>query len=86
VAAEAGGYVEVAVDVEGHALGSAEASVVGGGVAVGINGIDVLVGADGGRGDHEDAIGTEAEMVEGCRGLEGGEDEDFAGAVGIVGV
>ena len=86
VTAEAGGYVEVAVDVEGHALGAAEASVVDGGVAVWIDGVDVLVGADGGGRNHEDAVGTEAEVVEGGGWLEGGEDEDLTGAVGIVGI
>ena len=84
VASQGGGYVEVAVDVESHALGAAKAPVVHGGGAVGVDGVDVLVGADGGGGDHQDAVGTEAEVVESGGGLEGGEDEDFAGTAGGV--
>ena len=83
VAAEAGGDVEVAVDVEGHALGAAEAAVEDGGGAVGVDGVDGLVGAGGGGGDEQDAVGAEAEVVEGDGGLEGGEDEDFGGCCGL---
>ncbi len=68
---EGGGDVEVAVDVEGHALGAALAAEVDGPGAVGGDGVDGLVGAGGGSGDHEDTVGAEAEVVEGDGGFEG---------------
>ena len=55
LAAEAGGDVEVVVDVEGQALGAAEAAVEDGGVAVAVDGVDDLVGGGGGAGDEEGA-------------------------------
>jgi hypothetical protein len=82
MAVEGGGDVEIAVDVEGHPLGTAEAAVEDGGVAVRVDSVDGLVGAGGGGGDHEDTVGAEAEVVEGDGGLEGGEDEDLVAAGG----
>ena len=81
-AVEAGGDVQVVVDVEGDALGAAEALVEDGGGAVGVDGVDGLVGAGGGAGDEECSGGIEGEVVGGDGGLEGGVDEDFAAAAG----
>src|SRR5580704_12988336 len=43
LASEAGGDVEIVVDIEGHALGAAQALVKDGGVAVAVDGVDRLV-------------------------------------------
>ncbi len=78
LAVEAGGDVEVVVDVEGHALGAAEALIEDGGVAVAVDGVDDLVGGGGGAGDEERAGVVEGEVVGGDAGLERGVDEDLA--------
>jgi hypothetical protein len=53
LAVEAGGDVEIVVDVEGHALGAAEALIEDGGVAVAVDGVDGLVRRGGGARDEE---------------------------------
>jgi len=84
LAVEAGGDVEVAVDVEGHALSAAETLIEDSGVAVAVDGVDGLVAAGGGAGDEERARVVEGEVVGGDGGFERGVDEDLAtGAVGV---
>ena len=83
--AVAGGHVEVAFNVERHALRTAEAGEEGRGVAVAVDGVDGLAGGGGGAGDEEGSGFVEGEVVGGYRGLQGGEDEDFAGFGGVGG-
>ena len=62
LAAQAGGYVEVALYVEGDALSAAEALIKDGRVAVAIDGVNGLIGRRGGAGDKESADIVEGEM------------------------
>jgi hypothetical protein len=78
LAVERCGDVEVAGDVEGHALGAAESLVEDGGLAVAVDGVDGLVAGGGGAGDEERALVVEGEVVGGDAGLERGVDEDLA--------
>ena len=83
LAVEAGGDVEVVVDIEGETLGAPETLVEDGGVAVAIDGVDGLVAGRGGASDEEGSGVVEGEMVRGDAGLEGGEDEDLAAGIDL---
>jgi len=83
LAVQAGGNVEVAVNVEGHALRAAESLVEDRCAAVAVDGVNGLIGGRGGAGDEERVVCVEREVVGGDGGFECGEDEDLAVGVDL---
>src|SRR5436309_3340192 len=63
LSAQAGGDVEIVVDIESDALRAAESLVKNSRVAVAVDGVDGLIGGGGGAGDEEGADVVKRQMV-----------------------
>ena len=77
-AVERGGDVQVAVDVEGEALGTTEATVEHRDFAFRTDHVYGVEAAGRGPGDVEVAVRAERQVIGGDAGLESGEDVDLA--------
>ncbi len=76
-ASQGSGDVEIAGDVGGDSLGTAEAAKVDRRAAIGVDAMDAVVAGGGGAGDVESAIRTEGHVIGGDAGFESREDESL---------